>query len=210
VPFRRLGLLLLAAAAAASLTSCNSGDSPFAALGGARPAPNAADAAFLRSMTEHEQVTLGITRLAQRGALRKELRRIAHTMTTDQEGDLRALGRLAQGLPSRGVRPPTRSPSSGTLDSARVKDAASLDYEFMRTMIERNQAAIAIAHDETSFGGDAEVKRLAGAIASSRKQELEQLRAWLHLWYGGDIQPGPPSPNLGPAPRSPHNGPPLL
>jgi uncharacterized protein (DUF305 family) len=201
-------LLLLAAAAAASLTSCSSGDSPFAALGGARHAPNAADAAFLRSMTEHEEVTLGITRLSQHRALRKELRGIAHTMTTEQQEDLRALGRLAQGLPSRGVRPPTRSPSSATLDLARVKDAASFDHEFMRTMIERNQAAIAIAHDEATFGSDADVKRLAGAIASSRKKELERLRTWLHRWYGGDIQPGPPSPNKpGPAP---HNGPPLL
>jgi uncharacterized protein (DUF305 family) len=201
-------LLLLAAAAAASLASCNSGDSPLSALG---RAPNAADAGFLRSMTEHENATLGITRLAQHRALRKELRGIAHTMTTEQQDDLRALGRLVQGLPSRGVPPPTRSPSSATLDLARVKDAPSFDYEFMRTMIERNQAAIAIAQHEASFGSDPEAKRLAGAIASSRKKELEQLRAWLHLWYGGDIQPGPPSPyNPSPAPRSPHNGPPLL
>src|SRR5439155_10850436 len=138
-------------------------------------------------------VSLGITRLAQHRALRNELRGIAHTMTTEQQEDLRALGRLAQGLPSRSVRPPTRSPSSATLDLARVRDAPSFDYEFMRTMIERNQAAIAIAHHEASFGSDAEVKRLAGAIASSRKKELERIRAWLHLWYGGEIQPGPPS-----------------
>jgi uncharacterized protein (DUF305 family) len=208
VPLRRLGLLLIAATAAASLTSCNSADSPFGALGGVRHAPNAADVGFLRSMTEQEKVALGITRLAQHRALRKELRGIARTMTTEQQDDLRALGRLAQGLPRRAASPPSRSP---TFDLARVKDASSFDYEFMRTMIERTQAAIAIADHETSFGSDAEVKRLAGAIGSSRRKELAQLRAWLHLWYGGEIQPGAPPPGQPiPAPGSPDNGPPPL
>jgi uncharacterized protein (DUF305 family) len=92
VPFWRLRLLLLAAAAGASLTSCNSGDSP---LGGDWHAPNAADVTFLRSMTEHEEATVGITRLAQRRALRVELRGIARTMTTEQQANLRELGSLA-------------------------------------------------------------------------------------------------------------------
>jgi uncharacterized protein (DUF305 family) len=192
VPFRRLRLLLLAAAASASLASCNTGDSPLAALGAQRHPPNAADAAFLRSMTEHAKATLGITRLAQHRALRAELRGIARTMTTEQHANLRKLGSLAQGLPSRRVRPPTtsRAPRSAMLDLARVKDATSFDYEFMRTMIEQNQAAIAIAHDELRLGSDPETKRLAAAIAAARAKELERLRAWLHLWYGG-IQPGP-------------------
>src|SRR5205085_12515086 len=124
--------------------------------------------------------------------------------------DLRSPGRLAQGRRSRGARP-TSSPSAATPDLARVNDAPSFDYEFMRTMIERNQAAVAIAQHEASFGGDAEVKSLAGAIASSREKELDRLRAWLHLWYGGDIQPSPPSPNApSPAPRPRGHGPPLL
>jgi uncharacterized protein (DUF305 family) len=210
-------LLLLAAAASASLASCNGGDSPLGALGAERHAPNAADAAFLRSMTEHAEGTLGIARLAQHRALRAELRGIARTMTSEQHANLRELGSLAHGLPSRGVRPRTtsRAPSSAMLDLARVKDATSFDYEFMRTMIEQNQAAIAIAHDEVRLGSDREVKRLAAAIASSRKKDLERLRAWLHLWYG-DIQPGPPSlkppggggdQNPSPAPRLPHKGP---
>jgi uncharacterized protein (DUF305 family) len=96
------------------------------------------------------------------------------------------------------------------LDLARVKDATSFDYEFMRTMIERNQAAIAIARNELSFGSDPEVKRLAAAVASSRKKELERLRAWLHLWYGGGIQPGaPPLKPPSPAPGSPPGGSPV-
>jgi uncharacterized protein (DUF305 family) len=201
-------LLLLAAAASASLASCN-GDSPFAAE---RHKPNAADATFLRSMTEHEEASVGITRLAQRRALRLELRGIARTMTSEQHANLSGLGSLAQRVAGRGARPPatSRAPSAAMLDLARVKDATSFDYEFMRTMIERNQAAIAIARNELSFGSDPEVKRLAAAVASSRKKELERLRAWLHLWYGGGIQPGaPPLKPPSPAPGSPPGGSPV-
>ena len=106
MPFRRLRSLLLVAAAGASLVGCNSGDSPLAAFGGGRHAPNSADAAFLRSMTEHEKATLGITRLAERRALRTELRRIARTMTGEELANLRALGSLARGLPPSRGRPP--------------------------------------------------------------------------------------------------------
>jgi uncharacterized protein (DUF305 family) len=170
-------------------------------------------------MTPHAEATLGITRLAQHRALRAELRGIARTMTTEQQADLRTLRSLAQGPAGRGVRPPaaSRAPNSAMLDLARVKDATSFDFEFMRTMIEQNQAAIAVAQDEVRLGSDAETKRLAASIASSRKKELARLRAWLHLWYG-DIQPGPPSqgpPGGGggqkpsPGPRSPHSGSPV-
>jgi len=209
VPSWRLGSLLLAAAVAAGLTSCDSGG----ALGEVRHTPNAADAAFLRSITEHEESTLGITRLAQHRALRAELRGIARTMTSEQHADLRELGSLAKALRIHGVR---RSTASGVL--ARVKDAPSFDYEFMRTMIEQIQRAIAIAHHEVSFGSDPQVKRLAAAIESSRKKELERIRTWLHTWYGGDIQPSPPSlqpPGGGgnqtpsPAPRPPQRKPPV-
>jgi uncharacterized protein (DUF305 family) len=189
VPSWRLRLLLLAAAAGATLTSCSGGDSPFAG----RHASNAADGAFVHSMTEHEEATRGITRLGQRRALRSELRGIGHTMTTEEEANLRQLRSLARGLTIRGARPPAAAPSpvSAMLDLARVKGATSFDYEFMRTMIEQNQAAIAIAHREVRFGSDPEVKRLASAIEASRLKELERFRMWLHEWYGGEIQPGP-------------------
>jgi uncharacterized protein (DUF305 family) len=193
VPFWRFRLLLLAAAAGAALAGCNGTDSLF---GGRSHAANGGDASFLRSMTRHETESLGITRLAGRRALRQELRGIARTMTSEQQKELQQLGSLAQGLGSHGVRPPATPPtqSAAMLDLDRVKDATSFDYEFMRTMIEQNQAAIAIAQDEARLGSDPEVKRLAAAIAWSRKKELERIRAWLRLWYGGDIQPGVPAP----------------
>lgn len=216
MPFWRLRLLLLVAAAVLSLASCDSGDSPLAALGGGGHSRNAADANFLRSITGHERATLGITRLAQRRALRAELRGIARRMTSEQQEELRRLGSLARGLGSRGRRTSaaSRAPSSALVDLARVKDAPSFDYEFMRTMIEQNQAAIAIANDEQRRGSDPEVKRLAHAIATARIRELDQIRAWLHLWYGGGVQPSPPSPgppgggggrqpSPGPGPASP-------
>ena len=206
MPFRSFGLLLLAAAAAASLTSCSSDNSPLSALGAERQAPNSADASFLRSMTQHEQATLGITRLAQRRALRAELRGIARTMTDEERSNLRALASLSQGFAGHGVRPPaaSRPPSSAAADLARVKDATSFDHEFMRTMIEQNQRAIAIANNELRFGRNPEVKRLAAAIVAARRKELERIRGWLRLWYG-DIQPpggagGNQEPSPGPPP----------
>jgi uncharacterized protein (DUF305 family) len=202
VGFRRHGLLALVAAAAASLASCNGGGSPLA-IGGERQTRNASDAAFLRSMTAHEKGALGITRLAQRRALRNELRGIARKMTTEQVNDLRALSRLRQRLPSQGAGPVR--PGAAAL--TRVKDATSFDYEFMRTMIEQNEAAIAIARNELRSGTDPELKSLAGAIASSRQDEIDQLRGWLHLWYG-EIQPDPRPPQPAPSPPQPAPSPP--
>jgi uncharacterized protein (DUF305 family) len=210
VPWR-LRSLLLAAAASASLAGCSSGGSPFGAIGGERPKPNAADATFLRSMAAHEEATLGITRLAARRALRLELRRIARTMTSEQESETSELDSLAQSLAGRGARPPAAmsAPNPALADLARVTDATSFDYEFMRTMIERNQSAVAIALHEVRFGSDPEVKRLAAAIARSRQKELERLAGWLHLWYGGPIQPDPPSiaPPGGGGGQKPNPGP---
>jgi len=204
VPFPRLGPALLVAAAVASLASCDDGGSPLA-LGGQRHAPNGADAAFVRSMSSHEKGALGITRLAQRRAHRLELRRIARTMTTEEDANVRELSRLGQGLVNTAAGPP----SSAAVNLARVKDATSFDYEFMRTMIEQNRIAITIARREVSAGGDPELKRLAGEIASSREKELEQLQAWLHLWYGR-IQPAPSPAPPQPAPRAPRAEPPQI
>jgi uncharacterized protein (DUF305 family) len=207
VAFWRLRSLLVAAAAGASLAGCSSG-SPLAAFGGGHPT-NATDAAFLRSMTEHEKGSLGITRLAKRRALRAELRGIARSMTTEQQDEFRRLAPLARGLGNGRGRPaPTkvRPPSAALADLARVKDATSFDHEFMRTMIEQNQRAIAIAHNEVRFGSDPEVKHLAAVIESSRRDELEQIKEWLNLWYG-PIQPpgggGGQSPSPGPPSGSP-------
>src|SRR3954451_7728767 len=140
----RTVLLLVASAAAAGLASCNG--SPFAA-GGAQHARNAADAAFLRSMTAHERGALPITQLAQHRARRVKLRGIARTMTGEQTDDLRGFGLLGQ--------PAAVVPRSAAGDLGRVKAATSFDYEFMRTMIAQNEAAIAIARREVASGSDA-------------------------------------------------------
>jgi uncharacterized protein (DUF305 family) len=214
-------LLLLTAAAGLSLAGCDLGGTPLGALGGHPHAPNAADATFLRSMTEHETASLGITQLARHRALRTELRGIARTMSSEQQDELQKLGSLAQVLGNRGGRPgaapaTSRAPSTALADLTRVKDAPSFDYEFMRTMIEQNQAAIAIADDEARLGNDPATKRLAAVIASSRNDELRQIRAWLRLWYGGSAQPSPPAPGPpggggghtpSPGPSSPHRAP---
>jgi uncharacterized protein (DUF305 family) len=210
---RRLPPLLLAVAACASLAAC-SADTPFGAAGGGGGARNAADATFLRSMSEHEKATLGITRLAERRALRRELRGIARTMTSEQRKDLGKLGSLSHGLRSGGSAAPAvaRSAVSAMVDLTRVKDAESFDYEFMRTMLEQNQAAIAICDAEVHHGSDPMVRGLAAAIEAARKREMTRIRGWLRLWYG-DVQPGgglgPPGGGGGqsPGPGSPSPSP---
>jgi uncharacterized protein (DUF305 family) len=183
-----------------------------------RHTPNATDRAFLRAMTEHEQKTLGIPRLAERRALRRELRGISRTMTAERQENLRKLGSLSRGTGTGSGPPPAawRSPSSALRDLSRVKDATSFDHEFMRTMIEQNQRAMTIANREAALGSDPATKRLALAISSQRRKELDRLHAWLRLWYG-EIQPSPgpgPGPPGGggggtvprPGPSAPHSG----
>jgi uncharacterized protein (DUF305 family) len=197
---RRLGVLVAVVAVAAALAGCSGsgGGSPLA-VGGAPRASNAADAAFVRSMSAHEKGSLAITRLGQRRAHRLELRRIARKMTDAQAADLAAFARVGT------ASAPAAAPPSSEAALGRVKHATSFDYEFMRTMIEQNEAAIAIARREIGAGSDPALKQLAGEIAAARQKELEQLRAWLKLLYG-DIQPDPrpkpptPAPQPTPAP----------
>src|SRR3954453_11922847 len=118
-PMARLRLFLLVAAAGASPASGSGGDSPLAAFGGSVHQTNSTDAAFLRSMTEHEKASLGITRLAQRRALRAELRGMADNMTSEQLDELRQLGRLARGLGSGGPPP---APAAGRPASTALVD----------------------------------------------------------------------------------------
>jgi uncharacterized protein (DUF305 family) len=204
VRFRRHGSLLLVAAAAAGLAGCSDGGSPLA-LGGEHHAHNSADAAFVRSMSAHEKGAAGITRLAQRRAHRVELRRIARTMTSEEGANVRELDRLGSGLAAGAAR----APGSAAANLERVRDATSFDYEFMRTMIEQNRIAIAIARREVRSGSDPDLGRLAGEIASSRQKELDQLYTWLHLWYG-TIQPGPGPPAPHGAPGGPNAPPPRI
>jgi uncharacterized protein (DUF305 family) len=214
VAARRLPLLLIAAAASASIAGCSTGDTPFG-FGGGGHSRNSADVTFLHSMSDHEKATLGITRLAERRALRRELRGIARSMTSEQQHDLGKLGLMSRGArKSSGAQPPAvRDAVSAMVDLTRVKDAESFDYEFMRTMLEQNQAAIAICEAESRHGSDAAVKRLAAAIEAQRKRELARIHGWLRLWYG-DVQPGghgpgPPGGGGGqsPAPGSPSPSP---
>jgi uncharacterized protein (DUF305 family) len=210
----RLRLPLLAVAACASLAGCSAGDSSLGFGGDGGHARNSSDATFLRSMSEQEKATLGITRLAERRALRRELRGIARTMTSEQKKDLGKLGSLSHGVHSGRTAPTAvaRSAVSAMVDLTRVKDAESFDYEFMRTMLEQNQAAIAICDAEVHHGSDPMVRAMAASIEAARKREMARIHSWLRLWYG-DVQPGgglgPPGGGGGqsPGPGSPSPSP---
>jgi uncharacterized protein (DUF305 family) len=83
------------------------------------------------------------------------------------------------------------------VDARRLRDAVSFDHEFMVQMIRAHEHAVAAAEVERDRGGDPNLKRLAGEVLEWRGKDLEQLRRWLHTWYGESDVPeeGPPDPS---------------
>ncbi|MEA2473379.1 MAG: hypothetical protein QOE06_1294 [Thermoleophilaceae bacterium] len=214
VPFARPSSLAVLLVVSAAVAGCGGGGGPLGFSGVGTGKPNATDAAYVRAMVPHERDTGVLAGLGQHRALRKELRRMAKSTAGRQRSDLGQLSAFAAELQSRGVRPGALRLGRGRprLDPSAVRDATSFDHEFMVALIRQNEGAVAMAEVEQDRGGDLRLKRLAGAILESRSRDLEQLRRWLHTWYGEDTVPGdggasPSGPGQGaPDPTQPGGG----
>jgi uncharacterized protein (DUF305 family) len=186
---RRMSVVLTLLVAASAGCGGGGGLGPLG-LSGAGGKPNATDAAYVRAMVPHEQDTGAIVALGRERALRKELRKVAATAGSD--GKLANLNAIATDLRNRGIRPGRArvAPPAKRFDPRTLRDATSFDHEFLVQMIRQYQAAVGMAQVEQDLGGDGRIQALAAEIHRARSRDLEQLRRWLHTWYGEDTVPG--------------------
>jgi uncharacterized protein (DUF305 family) len=162
----------------------------FTASGGPGSDPNPTDAEFARTMVENDASVGALAALARELGLRKELRKLARATLERQSIQRPRLRDAAAGLASRGIRPAGRNPVPPAVDPRKLRRAVSFDHEFMVMMIRAHEHAVAAAEVERDRGGDPKLKRLAAEIHESRSRDLEQLRRWLHTWYGEGTLPG--------------------
>lgn len=189
-PRRLLTLAAVTLAAAAAAGCGGDGLGGFGPLGGGGGKPNETDAAFVRAMVPHSQEAVTMARIARKRALRKELRKIAKEITGTRGDDVRQLNELAQRIE---LPPPRRNGARMTrrpVDPKALRDPVSFDHRFLQLMIRHHEDATAMAEEEQDRGGDVALRRLAGRLLESHKEELEKLRRWLNTWYGEGVLPG--------------------
>jgi uncharacterized protein (DUF305 family) len=166
------------------------GGGVFTASGGPGSDPKPADAEFARTMVENDQKLGALVELARKRAMRRELRKIAKSMLARQRGELVAFQESAAELAASGVRAAGRNAVPPTVDPRALRRAVSFDHEFMVQAIAAHEHALAAAEVELDRGGDPKLKRLARQVFDTRSRDLDQLRRWLHTWYGEGTYPG--------------------
>lgn len=174
------------------LAGCGGGDGGglFTASGGPGSDPKPADAEFARTMVENDKRVGELVALARKRAMRRELRKIARSTIERQRTELPAFVEAATDLADSGVRPAGRNPVPAGVDARKLRAAVSFDHEFMTMAIRAHEHALAAAEVELDRGGDPKLRRLARQVFDSRSRDLEQLRRWLHTWYGEGTYPG--------------------
>ena len=172
------------------------GDGGLLSATGLGSEPNSADAEFARDMAANDRQVAALVTLAPKRASRKELRKIAKSTLARLGLEQPRLADTAADLASAGVRPkrPPR-PAIPGVDARKLRGAVSFDHEFMVMMIRAHEAAVVAAEAGRDRGGDGRVRALAREILEWRTQDLEQLRRWLHTWYGEDTLPGEGAPD---------------
>lgn len=58
------------------------------------------------------------------------------------------------------------------------------DRDFMRMMIAHHQAAVDMARAQLAYGKHPQLQALARNIISAQEKEIQEMRGWLHQWYG--------------------------
>lgn len=66
--------------------------------------------------------------------------------------------------------------------------SAPFDAQFIDSMIEHHNGAIAMAEQALTESERPEIKELAQNIITSQRQEVEQMTAWRQQWYS-DLEP---------------------
>lgn len=177
------------------------------------PADDSAEAGFARDMAVHHAQAVQMAEIVQRRTESEDIRLLATDMMLTQQGQIGqmqgwlAAWRLPQtgdgaamswmGHPTDGRMPGMATPEEVSTLEARPPEEA--DEQFLRLLIPHHEAAIPMAEAILAETDRPEVETLAGAIASSQRNEIQVMQDLLKAR-------GAASPEEVPAEEAPHGG----
>ncbi len=178
------------------------------------PSDDSAEAGFARDMAVHHAQAVQMAEIVQRRTESDEIRLLATDIAFTQQGQIGqmqgwlAAWRLPQtgdeaamswmGHPTDGPMPGMATPEEiGTLETLPPEEA---DEQFLRLLIPHHEAAIPMAEAVLAETDRPEVETLAGAIASSQRNEIQVMQDLLESRGAAPLQDVP----AGEAPHGAH------
>lgn len=160
------------------------------------------DQAFIDMMVPHHQSAIEMAKLAKDKAEHQELRGLADTIITAQEGEISQLKGWrsawfgSDSTPAMDAMPlmPGMDPGMGghamngatmdmTADVDKLKTADPFDGAFLDAMTAHHESAIEAANIALGETQRPEVKKLAQDIVEAQQAEIDQMKAWRATWY---------------------------
>ena len=113
----------------------------------------------------------------------------AQTAAPAGAGDVPAAATSTTGTTmDHGTMPMDATSTTGATMDHGTMGSAPFDAQFIDSMIEHHNGAIAMAEQALTESERPEIKELAQNIITSQRQEVEQMTAWREQWYP-DLEP---------------------
>ncbi|MFG3527094.1 DUF305 domain-containing protein [Streptomyces sp. NPDC047917] len=152
---------------------------------------NDADVKFAQQMIPHHQQAIEMAKLADGRAADPEIKKLATAIEKAQDPEINTmkgwLTSWGKPLPSSsmGDMPGMDHGSDGSgmpgmmsgkdMDDLAAAKGGDFDKKFAQLMIGHHQGAVTMAEDEQKNGGNADAKKLAGAVVTAQTAEIEQM-----------------------------------
>lgn len=180
----------LAGVAVAALLAACGGSSGGGERGLAAPG-RATDREFIAAMIPHHQGAIAMARVATRRAEHPEIRRLAQSIISAQEREIRELRLVHRDLfggEPGSARPQllglSMSEAGMAHDTAMLETARPFDRAFIDMMIPHHEGAVRMAKVVLKRGSDPRLKRLARDIVRTQTAEIRSMKRWRQRWYG--------------------------
>lgn len=168
------------------------------------------DKAFVSQMIPHHEMAVEMAGYAPARGERSQIRELGKTIMAGQAPEITQMKAIAKRLD---VTPAAMAMDGESMDHGSMttaastlglsmddmgmsmkmgalKDAKPFDRAFIDEMIPHHQGAIRMARAELARGSDPELKKIATAIVTAQKKEIEQMNSWRAQWYGSPSPAG--------------------
>ena len=169
-----------------------------------QPVPNMAAAMFetmfLKSMPDHHNVAVEMSRICLTKGVRTELSTVCQQVIDAQQREITMMQNWARTWYEMQVAPQLHKEDREMLESLRAMTTADFEKEYMKMMIRHHWLAISMAGGcvERAHDLHRDMEAMCEDIIETQVDEIRKLRDWLCRRYGncnfrsdGDLHPKP-------------------